>query len=410
MGKEEFKYYCRSCGRQYDIIKDIMLCPSCREDDIQGKPLKGVLDVKLHDSLKATCKEFQDFDLFDYLPIEKEYFPSIPVGNTPLIKTERLNKELGFNNFYLKFDGTNPTGSFKDRASYLVSAFAKKSNLNEIVLASTGNAASSMAGIAAAAGQKAYIFAPSSAPRAKLVQCLQYGAELIAIKGNYDKAFDLSLKFSEYTGILNRNTAYNPLTIEGKKTASFEIVSQLKKNVDYIFVPTGDGVVLSGIIKGFNDLLYLGLIKKLPKVIAVQAEGSSFIYKAFYTGEFDLTYKAKTLADSISVDAARNGYSAVDDLKKIKGDVITVTDNEILQAQKYISSMTGIFSEPSSAAAAAGFIKMKNDIPTESNIVILLSGHGLKDVESASRLFDAIEPCEPDIDYIISKLKVPFAR
>jgi len=405
MSKSDFKYACKECNRTYEINKDLMLCPYCREESLEGKPLKGVLTVVLPSYFKDSCLEFADFDIYDYLPIEKEYFPALPVGNSPLIKSDNLNSICGFNNLYLKYDGTNPTGSYKDRASFLVSAFAKKFGLNEIVLASTGNAASSMAGIAAAAGQKAFIFMPAAAPRAKLIQCLQYGATLIPIKGNYDKAFDLSLKFSEITGYLNRNTAYNPLTIEGKKTSSFEIASQLKKDADYVFVPVGDGVVLSGVIKGFNDLKYLGVIKKIPKIIAVQSDKSKFIYEAFHNDNFNMDYKATTIADSISVDVARNGYSAVRDLRDANGDVILVTDDEILLAQRYISMHSGIFAEPSSATAAAGFLKIKDSLDKNSTAVILLSGNGLKDIESASKIVDTPKSFDPDIDSIINKLK-----
>jgi threonine synthase len=405
MPKSGFKYKCKDCGKIYEINSTLMLCPYCKEESLEGKPLKGVLEVTLPSYLRNLKKEFSNFDIHEYLPIEKEYFPAIPVGNTPLIKSGNLNTKTGYKDLYLKFDGTNPTGSYKDRASYLVSAFAKKFGLDEIVLASTGNAASSMAGIGAAAGQKVFIFMPSTAPKAKLIQCLQYGATLIPIKGNYDKAFDLSLQFSEITGYLNRNTAYNPMTIEGKKTASFEIAAQLKKNADYVFVPVGDGVVLSGIIKGFHDLMFLGLIKRMPKIIGVQSTKSKFLYEAFKNGNFDLSYKATTIADSISVDVARNGYSAVYDLRNVNGDIILVSDEEILSAQRYISMNTGIFSEPSSATAAAGFLKMKDNIQRESTVVVLLSGHGLKDIESASKIVDLPETYEPDINQIIKKLK-----
>jgi threonine synthase len=406
MPKTGFKYKCKDCGKIYEINNTLMLCPYCKEESLEGKPLKGVLEVVLPSYLRNLKTEFGNFDIHDYLPIEKEFFPSIPVGNTPLIKSENLNNKTGYQELYIKFDGTNPTGSYKDRASYLVSAFAKKFGSEEIVLASTGNAASSMAGIGAAAGQKVFIFVPSTAPRAKQIQCLQYGAILIPIKGNYDKAFDLSLQFSEITGYLNRNTAYNPMTIEGKKTSSFEMTAQLKKNIDYVFVPVGDGVVLSGVIKGFNDLKYLGLIRRIPKIIGVQSDKSKFIYEAFKNGNFDLSYKATTIADSISVDVARNGYSAVYDLRNVNGDIITVTDEEILSAQRYISMNTGIFCEPSSAAAAAGFLKTKDYIQRESTVVLLLSGNGLKDIESASKIVDFPEIFEPDINQIMKRLKI----
>jgi len=402
--KDDFKYKCDNCGEVYSITKDLMLCPKCREESIEGKPLKGILKVQLPERLKDSLTYKEKINIFDFLPVEEKYFPSISVGNTPLIEAKNLQKELGFENIYLKFDGTNPTGSFKDRASYLVSAFANKFNIKEIALASTGNAASSMAGIAAAAGQKAFIFMPDSAPKAKLVQCLQYGAELIPIKGDYDKSFDLSLKFSERTGFLNRNTAYNPMTIEGKKTVSFELFDSLGYDIDYVFLPVGDGVILSGVIKGFSDLKFLEAINKLPKIIGVQAENSSFIYNAFSNDNFDLKYKANTIADSISVNTARNGYTAVKDLKKIEGGMITVTDDEIISSQCELSRLSGIFCEPSSAASYAGFLKMRENIPNDKNVVLLLTGHGLKDIDGALQGIQFPDSYEPDINIITEKI------
>lgn len=402
-----FKYYCSECKKEYDIKPDLMLCPDCREDDLEGKPLHGVLKVKLPGSLVNSKQVHSNFDLFDYLPVERKYFPDIPVGNSLIYKSPNIKDDTGFNNLYLKFDGTNPSGSYKDRASYLVSAFARKHGINKIVVASTGNAASSMACIAASAGQDAIIFMPSTAPKAKLVQCLQYGASLIPVNGNYDKAFDLSLKFSDKTGYLNRNTAYNPMTIEGKKTVSFEIVQQLPGNdIDYVFVPVGDGVIISGVIKGFCDLLEIGLINKIPKIIGVQSEGSSFIYKGFKENIFDLEYKATTIADSISVDAARNGYCAVADLKSVDGDVVCVTDDEILDAQLYLSKKSGIFCEPSSSVAYAGFNKLKTIIAIDKNIVVLLTGHGLKDINNAMKKIEYPKVYEPDINLIMKEMKL----
>ena len=405
--KEDFKYKCDNCGQTYSIEKDLMLCPQCREEFIKGKPLKGVLKVQLPAEQQGSLKGISDINIFDFLPVEEKYFPSISVGKTPLIEARNIQKELAFDKIYLKFDGTNPTGSLKDRASYLVSAFAKKNNINEIVVASTGNAASSMAGIAAAAGQKVFIFMPKTAPKAKLVQCLQYGAVLIPVNGDYDTAFDLSLEFTKRTGFLNRNTAYNPLTIEGKKTVAFEVYEQLAgKEIDYLFLPVGDGVILSGVIKGFSDLKFLGAIKKIPKIIGVQAEGSSFIYNAFYKNNFDLNYKASTIADSISVNAARNGYSAVRDLKSVEGEMVQVSDDEILYSQYYLSKMSGVFCEPSSAASVAGFLKLKEKIDKNKTVVLLITGHGLKDIDSALKSVNYPETFKADIDYIINNINL----
>ncbi|MCU7494366.1 MAG: threonine synthase [Ignavibacteria bacterium] len=403
--KDEFIYECSLCGKTYPISRDIMLCPECRESDLRGRPLKGVLKVKMPGGMENSKNPGEAFDVHDYLPIEKKFFPGLPVGNTPLIKAHNLEKLLAFQNIYLKFDALNPTGSFKDRASYLVSASAKKWHENKIVVSSTGNAASSMCGIAAAAAQRVFVFMPWDAPRAKLVQCLQYGACLIPVKGTYDDAFDLSLEFSKRTGILNRNTAYNPMTLEGKKTASFEILRQMKgRKISHLFLPVGDGVVLSGIVKGFCDLKFLGLTEEIPCIVGVQAETSSFLYSAFYEDKIDLNYKARTAADSISVNVARNAYTAVKDLREVKGKMLLVSDNEILDSQRLISEATGLFCEPSSAAAFAGFLKMKDSIPPKENVVVLLTGHGLKDIEFSSKKLKFPGALEPDIDLIIKKL------
>ncbi len=405
--KKEFTYKCECCGRVFEIDKDLMLCPFCSRERIESKPFKGVLKVQLPSGLMNSKKTNDEFDIFDYLPVEKEYFPKLPVGNTPLIEAKNIQKDLGFEKVFLKFDGTNPTGSFKDRASFLVSAFAKKYKKKEIVVASTGNAASSMSGIAAAAEQKVYVLMPESAPKAKIVQCLQYGAEVIPIKGNYDKAFELSIKLSSETGFFNRNTAFNPMTIEGKKTVAIELSSQLNGgSIDYVFVPVGDGVILDGVIKGFLDMLYLGLINFIPKIIGVQAKGSPYIFNAFYSNKFNVSSKAKTIADSISVDVACNAFSAVRNLKKVDGEILLVSDKEILAAQHYVSKKSGIFCEPSSAAAFAGFLKMKEKLQEDKSYIILLTGSGLKDIDSACKGIKFPNSFEPDLNLIMKKLKL----
>jgi len=322
------------------------------------------------------------------LPVEAEFFPPLPVGETPLWQPSRLREALGAPNLYLKDDTCNPSGSYKDRASWLVAAFARKFGLKEIALASTGNAASSMACVGAAAGLKITVFLPASAPAAKRVQVLQYGAELREVQGTYDQAFDESLAYSAASGVLSRNTAYNPLTIEGKKTASFEIARDLGTAPDHVFVPTGDGVILAGIIKGFEDLLKLGLTAKMPTFWAAQAEGSSAIARALATGSFEEKV-SDTIADSIAVDVPRNGSFVLAKLRKYGGKGMTVTDEEILAAQRMLSSMSGLFAEPSSACAFACYLKAKASIPRDESVVVMLTGSGLKDIKSAAKAVGA---------------------
>lgn len=365
-----------------------MLCPKCSSTHISGQPLNGVLEVELSGTLESN-------DPLDFLPVERQYFPAIPVGNTPLwhpapdVPAENLLKKYGFPDLYLKDDGANPTGSLKDRASFLVAAFARKHGISEVVVASTGNAGSSMAGVGAAAGLKVKLFLPKTAPPAKMIQALQYGADLVLADNNYDQAFSLSLEYSNRHGGMNRNTAYNPMTIEGKKTVAFELFNQLKKAPDHVFVSVGDGVILSGVYKGFRDLLQLGRIEKIPVIHAVQASGSDAICRAMESGSFDGQVErpvraANTVADSISVDIPSNGHLALKNLKTFGGHCFTVTDEEILSAQKELSSSCGLFSEPAAATAYAGFLNQKAALDSSETCVVLLTGNGLKDINSAT--------------------------
>lgn len=378
----KFSYICSECGREYEITPDLMLCNKCSANQSVDEPLRGILEVKISGELTT------DWEIYNLLPVEREFFPPIPVGNTPLWRPERLQSDTGFPSLYIKDDTCNPTGSLKDRASFLVAAFAKKYGIEEIVLASTGNAGSSMAGIGAAAGLKVTLYLPHSAPEAKLVQAKLYGADVKQILGNYDLAYDLSLEHIRSIGGMSRNTAYNPMTIEGKKTAALEIYKQLKRVPDYIFVPVGDGVILSGIYKGFCDLKTLGLTSHIPTIYAVQAEGSNAIHRALKRGKFDKPISSKTLADSIAVDVPRGGYYALQQLQQNNGFTVTVTDTQILQAQKSLASQTGLFAEPAAATSYAGFQKVKSMLEKNAHIVLLITGNGLKDIDSARKGLD----------------------
>ncbi|MCK5879338.1 MAG: threonine synthase [Holophagae bacterium] len=307
------------------------------------------------------------------------------MGNTPLWEPERLRTQTGFPNLFFKDDGLNPTGSLKDRASLLVAAFARQHSIRNVIVASTGNAASSMSGVGAVAGLNITIFIPKTAPEAKMIQSLQYGARVILVDGTYDDAYDLSMAYVEQNGGLNRNTAYNPLTIEGKKTAALEIFFQLGHMPETVFVPVGDGVIISGIFKGFYDLIQLGLADRMPTIVAVQAEGSSAICRALETGGFSEPVSSATVADSISVDVPRNGFHALANLQRFHGKCLTVSDDEILEAQKHLSSTAGFFAEPAAAASFAGFMKLKGELDSSADTVILSTGNGLKDIVSARK-------------------------
>ncbi len=374
-----FRYQCSECGSKYEIVPELTTCPSCSRAQKKEEPLRGVLEVRSEGSLPSSPKDL----VMSLLPVPREYFPPVPEIRGSLWSPARLREDLKLPGLYIMSDSGNPTGSFKDRASVLVSAFARQNGISTIVLASTGNAGSSMAGIGAAAGQEIILFLPAAAPPAKMIQALQYGATVYKVNGNYDMAYDLSLEYSEIKGGMNRNTAWNPMTMEGKKSVSLEIFLQMgEKAPDRVFVPTGDGCILGGVYKGFKDLLQYGLIRKMPRITAVQAEGSSALYRAWKSGSFDLQ-SGTTIADSISVDIPRNGYTALRYLNEFDGDVITVTDDEIVRAQAHLSAASGMFTEPAGAASWAGLRKYRENLSSNETVVVLTTGIGLKDTATA---------------------------
>jgi threonine synthase len=351
-------------------------------------------------SAEKLFSQLKKNHFLDILPIEKaESLGPLKVGETPLYKFELEGPDDNTIPFYLKDDSQNPTFSFKDMASQLVSAYAKEQDIDTIIAASTGNAGSSLAGICASQKQRAIIIVPKTAPPAKLLQIIMYGATLVMVDGNYDAAFDLSVEASRYFGWFNRNTAFNPLTIEGKKTAAFEIYDQLKGNLpSRIFVSVGDGVVISGIYKGFEDLLKLGIIKKIPVIVAVQSEKSDNLVRNMTQDTFQMQ-PSTTLADSISVDYPRNYFMARSFLRTYKGEWLTVSDDEIMKASSALASNTGIFAEPAAAASFAGMLKYVNGKPSGSNeqILVLSTGSGLKDIKTPMQNIILPEPIKPGI-------------
>ena len=405
--KDKFFYECVDCGKTYESSQIKYLCTDCEKQNDKNNPPKGVLKtVYNYNELNLKYKQnvFDNLEksgFIDLLPIKSlESLPFLKVGNTPLYKVSSIDNNNFDFELYIKDDSQNPTFSFKDRASAIVSAFAKENNIDTIVAASTGNAGSSLAGICAAQRQKAIIFVPAAAPKAKLTQIMMYGAQLVPVDGTYDNAFDMSIEATRKHGWYNRNTAFNPLTIEGKKTVSFELFSQLNKNLpDRIFVPVGDGVIISGVYKGFEDLLNLGIIDKIPVIVAVQAIGSSNIINNINSDKF-ISTPSNTLADSISVDIPRNFNMAKKYIKENFGETILVSDEEIIAASKVLSSRTGIFAEPAASAAFAGFLSYYWDgkFNKGSKNVVLLTGSGLKDLNAVQKIIDIPAPIKPDLN------------
>ena len=299
------------------------------------------------------------------------------------------------------------SASKRARASAVVVARAREIGSRVVVTASTGNAGAALAGMAAAVGQKAVIFAPRTAPPAKVAQLLIYGAQVLLVDGNYDQAFDLSIQASQEFGWYCRNTGYNPFTLEGKKTAAFEIWEDLLQRQAFdrplmIFVSVGDGNIISGLHKGIKDLESLGWLRHRPRLIGVQAEGSAAIANAFADRTETITpVSAVTLADSISVDLPRDGVRAVRAATQTQGSYLTVSDAEILRAISDLGGV-GIFAEPAGAAAYAGLLKAIHTglVSPDDPVLVLNTGSGLKDVRAAMQAAGEAPIIAPELEAV----------
>ncbi len=265
-----------------------------------------------------------------------------------------------------------------------------------ITTASTGNAAAALSGICASVGQKNVIFVPRSAPPAKIAQLLVYNATVILVKGTYDDAFELCLEAAAEYGWYNRNTGYNPYMTEGKKTAAFEICEQMHWQApDVVFVSVGDGCIIGGLHKGFQDLLALGFIDSIPRIIGVQAEGSSYLYEAWKNKEDILTkppVSGVTVADSISAGLPRDRIKALAAVTKTDGAYVQVSDEEILAAVPELARGVGVFAEPAGACAYAGLVKAVELglVAADERIVVLNTGNGLKDIQSTMKAVEMV--------------------
>jgi threonine synthase len=315
---------------------------------------------------------------------------TLQIGWTPFYASRRIGPDLGLDHVWFKDDGRNPTASLKDRASAVAIAKAVELGQTTITAATTGNAGSSLAGLAANAGMSTYIFVPQSAPAGKIAQLRVFGSHLFLVDGNYDQAFDLCLEATERFGWYNRNTAFNPYMVEGKKTVAFEMAEQLRFSVpDAVIVPVGDGCIVSGVAKGFRDLLALRLIDHMPRLIAVQAEGCSPIARAITTGEpVRFLDNPVSCADSIVAGIPRNHLMAIRDVQSSGGTAVTVSDDEIVDAIGFLGRNEGIFAEPAAAASVAALQKLADhgELHRSDRVAVLITGNGLKDIQNALKV------------------------
>jgi len=412
-------YRCSVCGSEYESSEELYLCPKDR----------GCLDVLLNtETIRKTSgpgqlmQEGRELSHWRYLPLLPvndpggQGTPLRRVGWTPVYSLPALRNKRKLKAFWLKDEGTNPTASLKDRASSVVVARAQEIGVQTVVTASTGNAGAALAGMAAALQLRAVVFAPSSAPPAKLAQMLAFGARVILVEGNYDQATALCLEAAEQLGWYCRNTGYNPFTAEGKKTAAFEIWEAVQRSyVELpegvplaIFVSVGDGNIISGLHKGFRDLAELGWLDFQPRIFGVQAEGSAAIARAYQTGAEQIQpVRAATLADSICVDMPADGVRALQAVRETGGTYIAVRDEQILQAIAELGEV-GVFAEPAAAAAYAGFVRALDigEIGPEDPALVLSTGSGLKDIAAVQRAVPAAPVIEPTVHALKRLLKL----
>lgn len=400
-------YQCSLCGKQYGLDEVTYVCPA------DGGNLNVVYDyegIRKNVSIKDITSNPEP-SLWRYLPILPVNDPGgygTPLrlaGWTPVSQPPLLAKNLGLKKLWIKDEGRNPSASFKDRASSVVVARTREIKAEVVVTASTGNAGAALACMSAAVGQRAVIFAPKTAPQAKIAQLLVFGAQVILVDDNYDSAFDLTIEAANEFGWYCRNTGYNPFTAEGKKTGGLEIWEQVilpmgKTNKPLnVFVSVGDGNIISGIHKGLKDLQALGWLEQMPRLFGIQSDKSAAIANAFKAGtEEIIPVQATTIADSISVDLPRDGVRAVRAARETGGAYITVPDEDIIAAIGEVGK-AGIFVEPAGATAYAGLQKAVREgiITPDDPVLVINTGSGLKDVRAAMMAVQAAPVIEPNM-------------
>jgi len=404
-------FICTLCGRTYTPAQVQYTCPHCK--------LEGILDVTYdyeaarHLLTRARLASDPRRSHWRYLPLlpiaEGARLPFVPVGWTPIHEGLALARQFGLPTLYLKDEGRNPTGSLKDRASSVGVVNAVQRGVSEITCASTGNAASSLAGQAAQMGLRSYIFLPARVSESKLAQMLIYGATVFRVRGSYEDAFHISMAAPEHWQWYKRNSAINPLLVEGKKTAGLEIAEQLEWDPpDTVVVPIGDGCTLAGIYKGLREMQTLGLTTRIPRVIGVQAAGAAPVAKAFQSGKAVQSGGADTLADGIAVGTPRNWRKALKAVHDSGGTVVTVTDEEILAAMGQLARTSGLWGEPAAVAGVAALRGLidRQEVARTERILLVITGTGLKDVPSTLRATRGPIEVDPVLDAVAEAIGV----
>ena len=395
---------CVRCGREYEAVPTVTTCACGGMLDIQYD--YGYIRSHVTKADLAACADYSMWRYRPFLPVEPDS-PATPlrVGWSPLYRADRLAQALGLRTLYIKDDGQNPTASLKDRASAMAVVKAREAGARTIACSSTGNAASSLAGNAAASGLETYIFVPARAPKGKVAQLMVFGATVISVDGSYEDTFELSKAAIDRWGWYNRNAAINPFLSEGKKTVTLEIMEQLHWQVpDYIALSVGDGCTIAGAWKGLKDLYAAGFIDRLPRLISVQAEGCCPLNRAIQTGEPWAPMEENTLADSIAVGVPRNADKALAAIRESDGVAVNVSDEEILDAMRLLGRTQGVFGEPAGVTGTAGVRKALELglIDPGSTVVSVVTGNGLKDTANGIRAAGEPMLVAPDMGQLLA--------
>ena len=392
---------CINCKKTYGIDEIVYFCKKCGD----------ILEIKF--GLEELDEAFQKSDwrskplsvwrYRDFLPIhEATQTVTLGEGGTGLHRSEHLGAELGLKNLYVKNEGENPTGSFKDRGMTVGVTKALELGARHVICASTGNTSASLAAYAARAGIKCTVLIPSGKiAYGKLSQAMIHGAKVLQVRGNFDQALEFVLKLADKHKDIYLLNSINPFRIEGQKSLGYEICEQLNcEPPDRIIIPVGNAGNISAVWKGLTEFYKLGYIKKLPKMTGIQAAGSAPIAQAIKKGSDKIVpvEQPETIATAIRIGAPVSWKKAVNAIHESNGTAETVTDEEILDAQKILARIEGIFVEPASASSIAGLKKLVNNgvISKDELVVCITTGHGLKDPDTAIKQSE--KPVEVDAE------------
>jgi threonine synthase len=376
---------CLKCAAKYDITNIINTC-SC-DGLLEIKYDFSDLDFKIETMTHIAPKVWKYRDL---LPIEGDPV-TLFEGGTPLYKCERLGESLGLKELYVKHEGMNPTGSFKDRGMTVGVSRAMELGMKTVACASTGNTSASVAIYAAKAGITALVLLPSGhVALGKIAQALMHGAKVLSIRGNFDDALTLIQKLCSEKGLYLLNSV-NPYRLEGQKTIAFETVEQLmsygkQRLPDRVVLPVGNAGNISAIYKGYKEFMELGVTDGVPMMTGIQAQGAAPIAEAIKNGAVDIkpVKKPETVATAIRIGNPINAPKALNAIRESGGTAEVVTDDQILEAQKELARLEGIGVEPASASSIAGLKKLveMGTIDTSETVVCIATGHLLKDPET----------------------------